>query len=171
MTAGVSPRRVAIDLAARYLAEEPLRSAVNFRRWLGHLDPELLSEDYGLTGAALEATARAVFKSTPNEYLVPLDQGSDFLPVEVGVRPLRSARSRGLLSSLTEQLQLVLDRDYDSLVNRNAVLLTHAGNNVGYLPWAAAQAVAPELDAGTTLRATVLGVDDSGVIRIRVERQ
>lgn len=69
MTAGVAPRSAAIDLAARYIHEDDPSSASGFRRWLGKLDPEVLNEEYGLTGLSLETTARAVFKSGPNPFL------------------------------------------------------------------------------------------------------
>lgn len=173
MTAGVAPRRAALELATRYIGDVDEASPANFRRWLSRLDPELLDEEFGLTGAALEAAARAVFKSGTNEFLARLDQGEDLFPLEADVRPQRRAVDRGVVARLAAGDALRLSRDYDSIVNRNAVLVGRAGATVGYLPWAAAQAVAPELDAGVDLRGVVLTIEEAPTglsVRVRVDR-
>jgi len=173
MTSGVAPRRAAIELATRYMTTEDESSAGGFRRWLGRLDPEVLDEEFGLTGAALEATARAVFKSGPNEFLKRLDVGRDLFPLEVEIRPQRRAIDRGVIARLENESALQLSRDYDSVVNRNAVAVLRTEANICFLPWAAAQAIAPELDAGVELRGqvvTIEGTPTDPIVRIRIER-
>lgn len=62
---------------------------------------------------------------------------------------------RGVVARLRVGDLLLLARDFDSAVNRNAVQMTKGGEVIGYLPWAASQAVAPELDVGTELIGSV----------------
>lgn len=173
MTAGVAPRRAAVELATRYISEADDSSPTGFRRWLGQLDPESLDEEFGLTGVALEATARAVFKSGANEFLARLDVGEDLFPIEVLVRAQRRAVDRGFVGRLSEGDELQLRRDYDSVVNRNAVTVRRDRATLGYLPWAAAQAVAPELDAGIQVRTAVIAIESDltrPAIRVRMRR-
>jgi hypothetical protein len=69
--------------------------------------------------------------------------------------------------------RLDLVRDYDSTVNRNAVMLALGGAVLGYLQWAAAQAVAPEMDAGTELQGVVASLNRGPTgtsIRVVIDR-
>jgi superfamily II DNA/RNA helicase len=161
MTAGVVPRRAAIDLANRYKEQDQDTSPQGFRRWLSQLEIELLSETFEITGASLESTARAVYRSGTNEYLKRLDENLDIFPLDLTVRPSQRAIDVGEIASLRIDDEVELKRDYDSLVNRNSVLCLKQGAQIGYISWSAAQAIAPELDVGVSIVGIVTSIENS----------
>ncbi len=174
MTAGVAPRWAAIRLATRYISEVEEISPASFRRWIGQLDPDVLENEFGFTGVGLETTARAVFKSGINPYLVALDSDRDIFPMEAVVRPQRRAVDRGVVARLAVGDSLRIVRDYESTINRNAVVLYRNDDAVGYLPWTAAQAVAVEVDTGLLLQGLVTEIGpaptETTLIRVRIDR-
>lgn len=158
MSAGVASRRAAMAVADDYHRTASAGPVAAFRRWLGRLDPELVAERLGLTGAELESTARAILKSQPNDYLAKLDSDGELLPLRASCRPVRSAIDSGLVYEVASGDGLEVYRDRDSRLNRNAVLLTAAGSSLGYLQADAARALGPELDAGLNVFAEVVDI-------------
>ncbi len=171
MSAGVASRRAAVTLANEHHRTADARTVADFRMWLGRLDPDLLAERLGLKGAELESTARAVLKSQPNEYLTKLDSSGGLLPLKTSCRPVRSAIDSGLVYEVASGDSLEVQRDRDSRLNRNAVLIKTAGRILGYLQVDASRALALELDTGMTAFAEVVEVasEPGGQIDITVE--
>src|SRR5204862_7719381 len=91
MAAGVASRRASVAVADEYLRMNLDRTVGQFRRWLGRLDPESVAERLGLVGAELGATAKAILRSQPNDYLASLDTDGELLPLRAACRPVRSA--------------------------------------------------------------------------------
>ncbi len=161
MSAGIASRRAAIAVAEDYhrnTKADTTPTAADFRRWLGRLDPELLAERLDLAGAELESTARAVLKSQPNDYLAKLDSSDELLPIRTSCRPVHSAIDSGLVYEITAGDQLVVQRDRDSRLNRNATLLKASGMKLGYLQADASRALGTELDSGLDVFAEVVEV-------------
>lgn len=161
MTAGVASRRPAMSVALEYLREGGESDPRVFRRWLGRLDPESLAERLGLASAELESTARAVLRSQPNELLARLDRGESLLPLQVSCRPLRAMIESGAFYRLSPGDSLRVERDHDSHLNRNSIVLSTSGQRVCFLPTDAARAIAPEIDAGLRTVATIAYVGES----------
>lgn len=155
MSAGVVSRSASLAIARVYLSQHRDRSAADFRRWLGRLDVESLAERFNLSGAELDMTARAVLRAQPNEHLAKLDDGAPLLPLATRCKPLKSAYESGIIYEVEKGTRLGLQRDRDSRLNRNAVLLSFDDQRLGYLPVDAARALAPDLDAGLSAEATV----------------
>ena len=158
MSAGIASRRAAMAVADDYLRTVGSGPVAAFRRWLGRLDPEGVAERLGLTGAELESTARAILKSQPNDFLAKLDSDGDLLPLRASCRLLRSATDSGLVYEVSSGDRLEVQRDRDSRLNRNAVLVMVAGSALGYLQADAARALGPELDAGLDVLAEVVDI-------------
>lgn len=158
MSAGVASRHAAMTVADDYHRTASSGPVAAFRRWLGRLDPDLVAERLGLTGAELESTARAILKSQPNDYLAKLDSDGELLPLQASCRPVRSAIDSGLVYEVASGDGLEVHRDRDSRLNRNAVLLTVAESSLGYLQADAARALGPELDAGLNVLAEVVDI-------------
>jgi len=171
MSAGVASRRAAVTLANEHHRTADTGTVTNFRKWLGRLDPDLLAERLGLTGAELESTARAILKSQPNDYLAKLDSSGELLPLKASCQPVRSAIDSGLVFEIASGDSLEVQRNRDSRLNRNAVLIKTAGRTLGYLQVDASRALAPELDTGMTAFAEVVEVafEPGGQIDITVE--
>ena len=133
MTAGVASRRAAIAIADDYLRMGLDRSAGQFRRWLGRLDPESVADRLGFVGAELESTAKAILRSQPNDYLAALDTDGLLLPLTATCRPSRFAVDTGLFYELNVGDRLEVARDRESRLNRNAVVLATTGGILGHL--------------------------------------
>jgi hypothetical protein len=169
MTAGVASRRGAIAVADAYLRDQADRSASGFRRWLARMDPDSVAEQLDFSGGELEATARAILRSQPNEFLARLDTDGELYPLTASVRPVRSAVDSGLIYDLEPGDLLVVQRDRDSRLNRNSVLLLVDRVRLGYLQADAARALALDLDNGNDARAEVVSVEVSnGTTEVQV---
>jgi superfamily II DNA/RNA helicase len=159
MAAGIPFRRLAIELASRYLSQRPSSGYHDFLEWLGSLDTEALQEEYDVPSPILEDVARALARSGANPYLAPFSGLDKHLPLEVEVKGV-GYQGRWRLASLARPDEhVVLERDYDNPVDRNAVIVELNGRILGYLPRQLAQLVAPEMDAGLSLEAVVVSVD------------
>jgi len=165
MTLGIPSRRVASQLAASFLATDRPVTAPSLRRWLGELDPDTLAEDLGVSGAALEQTARVAMRAQRNDLLRRYYSGEPLLPMTFTISTSRSARRGAHTSGIRMDTQLSLERDYDSTLNRNALLLTYASRPVARVPRLVAQALALYIDSNIEYTATVTrvsSVDESG---------
>ena len=170
-TAGVTSRDAASRVASRYRSQREDTSPGDFRNWLASLNPDLLNEEFGLTGSELESTARAVLQAQTNQYLLSLDATGDILPLETECSPGRRERARALVDEIDVGDEVMLARDRDSQLNRNAVYVMVGTEMFGYVRADAAQAIGPELDSGRRVRAHVVdfvGSDERSAIRIRV---
>lgn len=168
LTSGISPRQAAIRVSQGFLAEHPQPTAGQFREWLAGLDVESLADSFDVQGHALEATARAVFRSSRNQLLERLDGERSLLPMHALVRPVRRAIETGAIWRLESGTSLEVVRDFDSMINRNAVYLVHDGVLLGYLTWGAAQALGPEIDAGVAVSATLVEIQESDGVALVV---
>jgi len=160
MTLGIPSRRVAAQLAAAFLATNRPVTAASLRRWLGQLDPDAMADELGVSGAALEQTARIAMRAQRNDVLRTYYAGNPLLPVDVTVTTLPSARLAAQTTGVGPGTQLRLRRDYDTTLNRNALLLTHAERPIARVPRPIAQALALYIDSGTTYAVTVTEVSD-----------
>jgi replicative superfamily II helicase len=159
MAAGIPFRRLGIELSSRYLSERPSSGYHDFLEWLGSLDIEALHEEYDVPSPILEDVARALARSGANPYLAPFSGLDRHLPLDAEVKGV-GYQGRWRVASLARPGErVVLERDYDNPVDRNAVLLELNSRTLGYLPRQLAQLVAPEMDAGLNLEAVVVSVD------------
>lgn len=162
MTAGVASRRAAMAVADDYLRTGLGRTVGEFRRWLGRLDPDAMAERLGFVGAELESAARAILRSQPNDYLAALDGSGELLPMSAIVRPGRSAIDTGIFYEIAVGDLLAVERDRETTLNRNAIVLIADNGPLGNLQVDAARALGPELDAGLVVLAEVTEVRMEG---------
>jgi replicative superfamily II helicase len=154
MSAGVTSRRLALLLAERFGRTDASPRA--FRQWLADTPAELL-EEFGLTGVDLRQTLRTAAAIAPNALVGEIEARHAFFPRPVAVRIL--TRARGVAGALASGVGLIVQRDYDNAYDRNAVALIYGDERIAYLPRHLAQALAPGMDAGESLVATVNRVD------------
>jgi hypothetical protein len=157
MASGVAGRRAAMVLAGLYSAEAAEPNPRDLRRWLGDLNPEELMEEYEIPASVLADVSRALLRVSQSPALARLDEGTPLLPLTTGVRAFR--RALPMVGSLRADGRLRLRRDYDS-PHRNATVVEADGQVLGYLRRTDAQAVAPELDAGLSVEARLLTVEE-----------
>ncbi len=63
---------------------------------------------------------------------------------------------------------VTIESNYDNAIERNAILVKLLGNELGYLARETAQVLAPEMDAGIQLQATIIALRKSFVPEITV---
>jgi superfamily II DNA/RNA helicase len=157
MAAGVAGRRAAMVLSGLYSAEAAEPNPRDLRRWLGDLNPEELTEEYEIPASVLADVSRALLRVSQSPTLSRLDEGTPLLPLTTGVRAFR--RALPVVRSIGSEGGLRLRRDYDS-PHRNATMVEGRGQVIGYLRRRDAQAVAPELDAGLSVAAHLLTIEE-----------
>jgi superfamily II DNA/RNA helicase len=168
MAAGVPVRRVAIALASKFLAESPSKAFQDFLEWLGGIDTETLRADFGLSGAILEDVSRAVHRSGRNPLLSTGADTTELLPMTVDVRGISYGNRRFAAHAVQAGEEAELEREYDNLADQNAIRVLINSAELGYLPRHVAQLLAPELDAGEILTATIAEIEQRDVSRVKV---
>ena len=174
-SAGAASRVAAIRIGAEYFSQRELVSDDEdndhtysaFLEWLGPLTSEDLHYSYGLEGAVLEETFRAFQRNARN----PLLHNDPGFPLEFDVRGISFDDRRQIASMAIPGSDVFLERDYDNLVDRNAVFVVFEGRPMGYAPKNYAQLMAPDLDAGWTGKCSVVSntLSTIPVVTVRVE--
>jgi hypothetical protein len=160
MSIGIHYRKVAIDLSARFRRETQVQDYENFIYWLGTLSVERLNYDFELKSPLLEDVSRAIFTASSNPLLKDLADIDDFLPIEVEVKGIKY-NNRYITASFAKPAQTVfLFRDYDNTVDRNAIGIKLFNKEIGYVPRDVSQILAPEMDTGIALYATITAVNN-----------
>ena len=166
MAAGVPIRRVAIGLAGRFLAEDRTGAFQDFLGWLARLDTETLRTGLGLSGAILEDVSRAVQRSSRNPLLSSGGDIALLLPMTADVRGVSYGDRRFAAHALEAGAMVSLEREYDNLADHNAIRVLAGAAEIGYLPRQVAQFLAAELDAGTTVTATISGIEKAEIPKV-----
>ena len=173
--AGVASREFAIKLATEYIAHRRMTSEdaesgggfKDFLDWLTPMTSEELNQIYGLEGAVLEETLHALRRNNRNPFLI----GDPAFPLDFEVRGLAFG-SRGLVAARAALgSHAELQRDYDNLVDRNAILVLHKGEPMGFVPRDVAQLIAPDLDAGDSKICEVIHSETypTPMVRLRIQ--
>ncbi len=171
MMLGIPVRDLAIRISNNYRLSHPSSSFADFRNWIAGIDSDTFRREYGVRSPVLEDVVNAVSIRAPNPLLAQYASAADMLPDDCVIRGLTWEESRMRAADDLEVGQsLVLERDYENAYDWNAVLVKFRGAVLGYLPRNLAQVVAPDIDSGLELTATVTGKEagTSPVVRIRV---
>lgn len=176
MSIGIPFRRVAMRLAVAYRAATADTRHIGyegFMEWVAGITSEDLYREYGLRAPLLEDVARAIYTYAANPTLHRFEDLNSFLPTNVPVRGVRYENRATVAMTAQIGQTLLLKRDYDNLVDRNAIGVFVGGEQIGFVPREVAQILAPEMDVGTRLLATVTGVErvPSPQVIVRLERQ
>lgn len=168
MTAGMPFRKVAIEIAARYLQERVSTEREDFVKWLRNINSEQLHYDFGLEGPILEDVNQALSKAGPNELLRSNSSINDILPYDTDVVGT-SYENRFLVASTVKEGAFVnLLREYNNPTDRNAIRVQYDGQTIGYLERQLAQLAAVDIDCGLKLGGEIIGVIKGKVPRIRI---
>jgi replicative superfamily II helicase len=167
MSAGLPFRRVAMRIGAAYVNEITNISMRGFREWLASLSTDRLREEFGLRSPVLEDVVRTVAVAGVNTQLITYETIDAFLPIEISVQGVQYAnRSVAAVAARRGDL-LDVYRDYDNAADRNAVVVSLRGREIGYVPREVAQVLAPEMDVGREVVSVVTAVQPGPVPEIR----
>ena len=155
---GVATKRAALAIAADYGGEADFGE---FAGWLGGLDLEKAVKRYGQDSDVMRAAAAAAM-TRANPLLREgrsldevLEGGADVVCAESGGGMVAAARA-------SQGDELGLERDYDAAHDRNAILVYAGGSMIGRVERDVAQYLAPEIDCGMRIGASVDEVDRGG---------
>ena len=168
MSAGIPLRRIAIEIAAAYRdkVEEP--NYQNFLEWLSTLSSDQLYHEFRLESPLLEEVSRSIFISSVNPLFQEFSTLNEFLPRKVKIRGIQYENRTVVALQANPGQQVNLVRDYDNLLDRNAIAVYLSGCMLGYVPHQVAQILAPEMDTGTNLQATVASVKRERLPRVTI---
>lgn len=159
IASGIPLREKAMEIASSYIATGGTEDVDSFRNWISKLDMENLRYDVGLEGAILEDVSRTLRANGGNELLQKYSSIEEILPYHTRVVGI-AYENRRIAASRAKQGELVeLIRDYDNIIDRNAVMVKYKGSQIGYLEKNLAQLAAPELDSGLSLFGEITKVE------------
>jgi superfamily II DNA/RNA helicase len=171
---GLIDRNTAIAVAARYHLDSGENSPAQLRNWLAAQDPVLLAAAFPFEpDSTVRELSRAIRRISRPRLARDLGSGN-LLPRSAAVYLGRDAPEVLAASRLTEGDTLSLLRDYDDVIDRNQIQVTSRGEPIGRLDAFSAALLAVEIDAGTSVIATVTGIpadNDVGVLSVDLREE
>ena len=155
MTLGVPSRAVAQAMGADFSRDHPAGDFGDFRPWLGAIDLEGLRTTYGIRPPLLDAVQQVCLRTGSNPLLHAAQGFERQLPAVVPVRGIGFENRAANARAVRVGQPLSLQRDYDNIADRNAILLFDGEREIGYVPRSLAQLIAAEMDTGRVFRAEV----------------
>jgi helicase len=168
MAAGVPFRTTAIEVASAFRREVEVPDFGSFLEWVNRLSAERLQFDFHLGSPVLEDVSRAVLAFGRNNLLREFTTLREFLPRSVPVAGIAYENRRLVALQLSERSEVNLTRDYDNLIDRNAISVLFENQLLGYLPRDVAQVVAPEMDSGAEVGGIVESVSITKVPEVSI---
>jgi replicative superfamily II helicase len=173
LTEGIPIRKVAIEIASRYLQEHTSVEREGFIRWLGKMNSEQLHFEFGLDGLVLEDVNQALSKAGHNELLRDNSTISEILPYDTDVVGTGYENRFLAASAAKEGDEVSLLREYDNPNDRNAVKVIHNAQTIGYLDRQLAQLAAVDMDCGPKLKGVITHATKGRIpqLRVRISEQ
>jgi superfamily II DNA/RNA helicase len=147
---GISSRPLAIRLAELYAANSDSDSPSDLRSWLGQQDAEQLASQLQVTGRGVADLGRACKRARRIDVRAVLD-GGPILPLTIDVDLLVGEEIDAAISLVPHDAQIEVRRDYESMVDRNRMIVMINDVIVGLIPPANSQVLAVEVDTGLRL--------------------
>lgn len=174
MSLGVPSRSIAIQFATAFEEEISNKTYEAFLEWLNTVTPERLQNDFNIQGFLLEDITRSVLTFGVNP-LLRQHYDASILPREVDVQGIRYDNREQIAVRCAVGDRVEIARDYDNLLDRNALSVLWNNQQIGYVPRNVAEVLAVEVDTGTLIEGVITSVDRSrSVPRIQIrisERQ
>jgi len=156
-------------MASAYLREGRDIGPYDFRDWIGGLSSERIQVEFELQSPLLEDVARKIPLVGINPLMATFNHVEEFLPTEVAVEGTQHGNRALAARAARPGDRVNVRRDYDNATDRNAVALYLNGREIGYLPRQVAQVLAPEIDTGREVTATILTVRAEPIPAIRIK--
>ena len=158
ITAGITLRKNAIDIAIKYLEYTNNPNYQEFNEWFRNLENEDFLYEFGFEGILLEDANRAITQSSANSLLKKYASIEQALPFMTNVKGIQYEKRLVIASIVKEHESVELVRDYDNIYDHNAILVQLKGQTLGFLQRDVAQLIAPEIDCDLKLTATISSV-------------
>ena len=168
MTVGCPTRELSTRIAEAFADYTVKGTYRDFVQWFSGLTPEdfILRINATPDEAKLLVPRAAALVPDGKQIAARLrSRVSDYTADVVGLQyGNRSAR----LPAVSVDDAVTLIRDYRNPYNANAITISHGSGELGYLPRNVARLIAPQMDTGSTFRATVTGIERGTGARVQV---
>jgi helicase len=168
MSIGIPFRKTAIQIAAAFLSESDSPGYEPFLEWLNTLSTDRLLFDFDIRPPLLEDVSRAILRSASNYALRTYTTIAEFLPIDTIVQGIEYQDRLGTALQVRIGETVTIERNYDNIIDRNAISVKLRGAELGYLAREVAQVLAPEIDAGVVMQGTIITIRKRFVPEITV---
>ena len=168
MTVGCPTRELSTNIADAFAEHISVGSYVDFVRWFSGLT----SEDFILLMNATPDEARLLVPRAaalvPDGHRVVERLRSNVSTHKTEILGLRYDNRIARVPAVSVGDAVTINRDYSDPYDWNAVTVVHESGELGGLPRHVARLIAPQMDAGSTFDATIIGVKRGMEARIEV---
>ncbi|HEA70402.1 MAG TPA: hypothetical protein ENH98_00595, partial [archaeon] len=161
MSLGIPSRSLAIKIGISFQESQNEITYEKFLEWINTISIEDLENIYNLDGALLEDVGKIILYSGTNPYLKKYKEINNFLPKIIDVRGIYYNNRKFIVAQIKLKDEVMIIRDYDNIVDRNAIGIKWSNQLIGYIPKEIAQIIAPEVDSGIVLTGKVVKIDKS----------
>ena len=171
MSLGIPSRNLASKLALSFRESHDEIIYEKFLEWINTISLEDLENVYNLKGALLEDVGKIILYSGINPFFKNYKKIDDFLPKTIDVRGIQYNNRKFIAVQIKLKDEVKILRDYDNIIDRNAIGIFWSDQLIGYIPKEDAQIIAPEIDSGIFLSGKVVKIDKSKTvpfIKIRI---
>ena len=164
MQLGISSRKTALKLAVQYKNESSQSDAGSFIEWMKNLNSKALFDADTLF---FDDAAKTILRVGDNRYLRER-QSLQHVIQEPAVVRAETEEQRLMISTIKENQEVDIVRDYDNMRDRNAIKIQCGGENIGFLDNDISQYLAPLIDTGTFLAGKVAETLGEHAIKIQI---
>ena len=172
MTLGCPSRELSGSLAAGFVSDDDDGRAVygNFVNWFSSLTEEDFTYRFGASANESEILSRRSASLVPDNRSLTASIRSRTTQLSMSVTGISYENRTALLTEVMSGGIVRLERDYDNQYDPNAIEVWVGGGLVGYVPRSEARLLAPQIDSGASVTATVVAVDrDPSRPQLRIE--
>jgi len=174
MSFGIPSRDVGMKIALQYIKESPATSYNDFLEWFSSIDLEMLSEKFNLEGPILTDICRILQRSTTNSLLREYPNSKKLLPINTYLKGVFVGNRESIVLKAGIGSTIELKRDFYNILDRNAIAVLHKYEIIGYLDRKLAQVMAPDIDCGLKVKATISDIESgtfnsTSKIQIKIE--
>ncbi len=171
LSLGIPSRNLASKIALSFRESQDGITYEKFLEWINTISIEDLENVYNLKGALLEDVGKLILYSGINPFFKDYKNIDYFLPRIIDVRGIQYNNRKFIAAQIKLNDEVKISRDYDNIIDRNAIGIFWSDQLIGYIPKEDAQILAPEMDSGIFLSGKVVKIDKSKTvpfIKIRI---
>ncbi len=164
MQLGISNRKTALKIAVQYRNKSTQSAIAGFIEWMRNLDSKTLPDAGALF---FDDAAKTILRVGDNRYLRERQSLQQVIQEPAVVRA-ETEKQKLMISTIKENQDIHIVRDYDNLRDRNAIKIQCGGENLGLLDNGVSQYLAPLMDTGTALEGKVAETMNEHAIKIQI---
>jgi hypothetical protein len=156
-------------MGMQFESDHPGGGFESLRSWLSEIDFDDLRDRFGVRPPLLDDVFQVCITAGLNQRLAQHGGTDALLPTRTQLKGVGFGERRAAARALRVGDELELQREYDNVADRNAILVLDGSSEIGYVPRSLAQILATDLDTGRTFRVVVTNVEQGALPEIEVE--